>query len=243
MNVNPTTTGGYALACLLAAAAAALVSCARPARPPPEIPPGEIAIGVKGAFSEDARRYRIVPERSLVTVLAFRGGALASAGHDHLIASRDLAGEVVLEPGLAGSAFALAMPVRSLSVDDPELREAQGGRFTAPIPDAARRDTRANMLGPEVLDAARFALVSMRSHAIEPHGDGALATVDVTVRDHVHRLEIPLRYTLEGSELTAHGEFAVRQSELGLEPFSVLLGALKVEDEVAVRFEVAARAD
>jgi hypothetical protein len=35
----------------------------------------------------------------------------------------------------------------------------------------------------------------------------------------------------------------VRQSDLGLTPFSALLGALQVQDEVRLRFRILARAE
>jgi hypothetical protein len=39
----------------------------------------------------------------------------------------------------------------------------------------------------------------------------------------------------------ASGEFALRQSEFGLKPFSVAMGSLVVLDEMRIRFEVTAR--
>ena len=44
----------------------------------------------------------------------------------------------------------------------------------------------------------------------------------------------------EGDRLTATGEFAVKQSDLGLKPFSVLGGALQVQDQMKVKFSVIA---
>ena len=39
----------------------------------------------------------------------------------------------------------------------------------------------------------------------------------------------------------AQGEFPLRQSELGLKPFSAAMGALVVLDEMHIRFEITAR--
>jgi hypothetical protein len=62
------------------------------------------------------------------------------------------------------------------------------------------------------------------------------------VRDRWHTLRVPLRYQLTGDTLTVTGEMALRQSELGLTPFTALMGALAVEDEMRVRFRIVARA-
>jgi len=53
---------------------------------------------------------------------------------------------------------------------------------------------------------------------------------------------VPLSYELSGGTLTVTGELRLRQSELGLTPFSALMGALAVEDEMRVRFRIVARA-
>jgi hypothetical protein len=45
----------------------------------------------------------------------------------------------------------------------------------------------------------------------------------------------------EAGVLTASGEFSLRQSGLGLKPFTAAMGALAVVDEMKVRFEVTAR--
>jgi hypothetical protein len=52
---------------------------------------------------------------------------------------------------------------------------------------------------------------------------------------------VPLRYRLGNGELTVTGEFPLRQSELGLTPFSAMLGALQVQDEMHVSLRIVAR--
>jgi hypothetical protein len=42
--------------------------------------------------------------------------------------------------------------------------------------------------------------------------------------------------------VSAKGSFTVRQSELGIKPFSIVGGAIAVADEVEVRFDIVARA-
>jgi hypothetical protein len=62
----------------------------------------------------------------------------------------------------------------------------------------------------------------------------------VSVKDQQHEVRVPLSVHVEGDRLTATGEFKVRQSELGLKPFSALMGALQVQDEMVVRFKLIA---
>jgi len=51
-----------------------------------------------------------------------------------------------------------------------------------------------------------------------------------------------VRYSLAAGTITVSGETPLRQSDIGLTPFSALLGALQVQDEMRVRFRLVARA-
>jgi len=62
------------------------------------------------------------------------------------------------------------------------------------------------------------------------------------VRGQLRTFTAPVRYRLtHESTLEASGEFPLRQSELGLTPFSAMLGALQVQDEMRVSFHIVAR--
>ena len=58
----------------------------------------------------------------------------------------------------------------------------------------------------------------------------------VSVHGQVRSLVVPLTYELTGNELKAQGQLALKQSDLGLTPFSALGGAMRVQDEVQVKF-------
>jgi hypothetical protein len=69
-----------------------------------------------------------------------------------------------------------------------------------------------------------------------------LARIQSAVRGQVRTFAVPVRYEREGATLVLSGETALRQSDLGLTPFSAMLGALQVQDEMHVRFRIVARA-
>jgi polyisoprenoid-binding protein YceI len=243
MELNRTTTVPYGGVAALLVLCAVVAACARPARPPVEPAPVPAPHGIGEPLPADAQRFQVVPSESLITILVYRAGTLAKAGHNHVVASRDLSGSVIFTPQVERGAFALRMPLGSLSVDEPELRRAAGEEFSAPVPESARVSTRRNMLSAAVLEAERFPYLTIVSQKLEPAAGGALATVQITVRDATRVLTLPVRYEQKGTELLADGEFALRQTDLGLQPFSALLGALQVQDEMRVRFRVLARAD
>ena len=56
-----------------------------------------------------------------------------------------------------------------------------------------------------------------------------------------HSLTVPVHYELRQDRAHRHRRLPVKQSELGLTPFSALLGALQVEDEMQVRISIRAQ--
>jgi polyisoprenoid-binding protein YceI len=178
----------------------------------------------------------------LLTILVYRGGTLAKAGHNHVIASHDLTGTVYVPADSTQSAFDLRVPVADLTVDEPELRAKEGPDFPPAVPDSAKEGTRRNMLGEALLDATRYAEITLRSERLEPAGNRLEAHVQVRVRDQAHSIVVPVHYELTTDELVASGELPLKQSDLGLTPFSALLGALQVQDEMKIRFRILARA-
>ena len=229
--------GALFLTCLLAAC---------PTRPPP--PPAAVRAAPPPPIAPHVGRpYDIVGAQSLLTVLVYRGGPLASAGHNHVIASRTLAGTIYMPADALESSFEVHLAVAELTVDAPELRAAEArSDFPPDVPQSARDGTRRNMLGPALLDADNYPEVVLRAVRLErATGDGpprVTAEMDAQVRDQHRALSVPVAYQLEGDTLTVTGETALRQSELGLTPFTALLGALAVQDEMQVRFRIVARA-
>jgi len=214
-------------------------------RPPPAAPPESAAPAL-----HIGTPYQIVPQASLLTILVYRGGALASAGHNHVIASHDLSGTIYVPASLLESSFEVRVPVDTLTVDEPALRAQQpAAEFPADVSESAREGTRHNMLGEALLDAQRNPEIVLRAlrleRAVESAADSAtvLAHVQSTVRGQLRSFTVPVRYRLAGDgSLEAAGEFPLRQSELGLTPFSAMLGALQVQDEMRVSFHIVARA-
>jgi hypothetical protein len=97
-----------------------------------------------------------------------------------------------------------------------------------------------------VLDAEEYPEVVLRAARIEPAAAGTpgalVAYLEAQVRDQHRTIGVPVQYELAGDTLTVTGESALRQSDLGLTPFTAFLGALAVQDEMRVRFRLVARA-
>ena len=191
--------------------------------------------------AEPGQAYRVVDSDSLLIVRVYRGGTRVRAGHNHIVASHDLAGTVYVAKDLPRSSFELEVPVAELTVDEAELRAAQGADFAADVPDSAKEGTRRNMLGAAVLDAEHYPRITVRSENIDVAGNEITTRVEVRIRDQVRSISVPVSFTVSSTELLAEGALALKQTDLGLAPFTALLGALAVQDEMQLHFRVVAR--
>jgi len=221
-----------------ACAAIALLLAACGPREPVSRAPVDQAPSVAPA---DAVSYRLVPGESEIRILAYRDGPLASLGHNHVISTTVIDGVLALASPVGRSTVRLAFPVQSLEIDIPAQRREEGDDFPGELDQSAIDGTRSNMLGEKLLDAVSYPEVSLRSREITGELPELRLLMDVSVRDQVVAIEIPVTVTSGDGQLVASGEATVRQTDLGLQPFSVGLGALSVRDELELKFRLVAR--
>lgn len=227
--------GVYALIVVLGACAALK---GRHAGPPQ---PHESAGSADRQFP--GKLYRVDDSRSELRILVHRAGPLARLGHNHVMVNRALRGEVKLADSASG--FWLEVPAAGFVVDDAQARREEGADFGSDVPEDAKSGTLRNMLSPAVLDADEFALISIRSTTVAsadgaPGSGSMTAAVTISVAGHESTLDVPFTVQTDPDQLTATGSFNVRQSQLGLTPYSLMLGALQVQDEMTIKFKIVA---
>ncbi|HEU4624903.1 MAG TPA: YceI family protein [Steroidobacteraceae bacterium] len=220
-----------------------LASCAsRPVRPPP--PPAPVPAPAPAPTGKpEGREFRVDGPSSLLTIQVYKGGALSRAGHNHVIASHTLRGVAYVPDDPLRAGFDVHMKVDELVVDEEDLRQEAGPDFPPGVPEEARLGTKRNMLSEALLDAERYPEIVLQSEAMQRGPDGGLeAQVRVVVRDRAASVIVPLKYDLRGDELDVQGAIALKQTDLGLTPYSLFGGALRVQDEIKVRFRIVAHA-
>ncbi len=67
------------------------------------------------------------------------------------------------------------------------------------------------------------------------------ARVRVGLRGGEHVVSVPFTVTIEGGSLHAHASFHLTHAEIGLTPFTVALGALRVRDDFEIDLRLEAR--
>lgn len=197
---------------------------------PPVAPPSRAAVV-----------YDVVPGRSELRLLVYRGGPLARLGHNHVILSRELRGEVRVPDDGAHVTFTLTFPVATLAIDEPQARADEGADFDSRPTASDVEGTRRNMLGPQVLDAAQFPEIQLVANGASGGPEDWRVRVRAEVRGRAQDVDVPVRVERVGDEIHARGELRLAQSALGITPFSVAFGALQVLDEMTVRYSIVAQ--
>src|SRR5579871_5720061 len=177
---------------------------------------GSPAAGDASQVAHEGHPYDVASRESLLTILAFRGGALSKVGHNHVIASHDLSGTFYVPDDVSRSTFELHMPVEQLTIDEADLRVKEGPDFPPDVPDSAKEGTRRNMLSEALLNGAQYPEITLvgqqgvavgsadaRTGASSPAGAAqgradmqAHADVQITVRGQTHTVSVPVVYSL-----------------------------------------------
>jgi hypothetical protein len=231
------------------ALALVLAACIAPkARHP--MPQGPGGSAPPAALPLPGRAFRIDENQSELRILVYRAGPLARLGHNHVMVNRAIRGTVNWADAPGASVFSLIIPAAGFVVDDAQARSEEGPDFSGEIPEDAKSGTLHNMLSAAVLDADEFPSITINSAAAAgaagesgatASGAAVLsATVAISVAGHESKLEVPFTLQTDSSRLSATGSIQVRQSTIGLTPYSLMLGALQVQDVMTIKFRFVA---
>jgi len=216
-----------------------------------------IAVAALGLLvtSSHAESWKVQPQASLFAVVTHKGGFAGGLAHNHLVAADGYEATLELDAATPEAArFELGVPVESLIVDRPELQREAFPRlqalgildeeFTA-LDDGKRDKIRRTMLSPKQLAAERYprisaAVVDVRAEATDAEFPYR-ATLALTVRETRVEREVRARYEQTASGLTVEAWGTFRFTDFGIEPYSMLLGAVKNQDEFHVYVRLIAR--
>lgn len=157
-------------------------------------------------------------ERSTITVHVFKSGLFSAFADNHIIQA----------------------PLSDGSLDDPPhvelVVEAKRMRVLDPgLSPKDRADVQARMLGPEVLDANRFAEIRFHSTSVQGvETDRWLIRGDLDLHGQIH--QVAVKAALENGHYK--GSTTFRQTEFGITPISIAGGTVKVKDEITIEFDI-----
>jgi polyisoprenoid-binding protein YceI len=185
--------------------------------------------------------YRIDPRTSDVRLLVYRDGVFSTFGHNHVVSLKDFTGTIQLQPKLGQSRVELEIPVDRLIVDDAALRRLEGEDFANEPSKGDIAATRANMLSNALLNAEQFPTIKVigTSGPLDAK-NSAILDLSVQLVGHEIKLTIPSTLKLQGDQLEASGAVELSHRQLGLKPFSALLGSLRVAEQMKFKYRIRA---
>src|SRR5262245_20167565 len=151
-----------------------------------------LCVSLPALSAAQARTYSVDAEASKLSVHAGRAGLFKFAGHDHEIAVGHFSGEVVADAAEIGRSTV------NLVFDASSLKVLAEGEPPEDVPKVQSR-----MLGPDVLDVARFPEVAFRSSRVEgrPMSEGVYnlrVAGTLELRGQTQELPVPLRVQVSG---------------------------------------------
>ncbi len=188
----------------------------------------------EGTSKAVAARFRFDPAHSRFTVQAFAGGFLGSLGHNPTFAVGEFSGQVLFDSSTpAQTRIELTAQARSLDLLD-RVRPADRDE----LQDRMNRDVLQTQTYPQIHYESRdIAVMPDRtdSHQYRLRIDGVLSLHGITLP---HRMEAVLQQYTDGIRIS--GASSMRLSDFGIGPVKALAGAIRLQDELRLHFDLVA---
>lgn len=172
------------------------------------------------ALATGGEKRPIDAAHSRLTVHVGKTGFFSAASHNHEIAAPITRGDVD-----ASKPFSVWFDVNvaGMKVVDADASESD------------RADVQQRMLGPEVLDAAKFHEIHFASESVESIGE-LKWRVYGQLTLHGQTKPVVLETSLENGHY--RGTATVLQTSYGITPIKVAGGTIKVKDEVQIEYDI-----
>jgi hypothetical protein len=187
--------------------------------------------------------YSIDSGATDIRLLIYKQGALQLFGHNHVIRSLNVHGQVSRNTtDFDRSHFKLTLPVQDFVVDRPEDRQRSGDAFDNTVDDEAAQSTRTNLLSQQLLDVRNYPHILVKG-GMQLHDGHAISHVSISIKGRVKQYRVPVVFQVTDSAVMARGRFTVRQTDFAIQPMTLFGGLLAVKDEFDVIFTIRADKD
>ncbi len=157
-------------------------------------------------------------------------------GHQHAVEGKLASGELFQAASREGT---LVFDMQSFNADTPQAKKYLG--LENVVDEATRKKVNENMLGAEILDVKKYSTAKLEHVAIRPKSTMSkrqlpevLLIGDFTLHEKTRRIEIPCDLEVKDGWHHLRGSFKILQSNYGIKPFSKMLGAVGVADELVI---------
>jgi polyisoprenoid-binding protein YceI len=171
--------------------------------------------------------YTLGPSDGRLKVRTGRQGMASKVGHDLTLEASNWKATVRVDPDPSQSEVTATVEPRSL-----EVVAATGG--AKPLSDKDKKDIRKNIAGLLGNNSITF-----QSTSVRPNGDTSATVVgNLSIANQSRPVTLDLTIEPDGGNARLKGRVPIVQSNFGVKPFTAMLGALKVKDEVEVDLDV-----
>jgi hypothetical protein len=203
-----------------------------------DIPPQ--LIQSENQFSPAPQVFDIDTEHSILRIYIGRAGLLSSMGHNHIILSRDIVGNISVLPNPNLSTAHLIIPVQKMNIDDTEERKQAGRMYTSIPSESDKSATRTNILSSNVLDGIQFPNIYVDIETISIDESNALFSINLRLKEEQISLELPANYYIDNEKILVDASFKLSHRDLELIPYSVMGGMMKVAQEIDFNLHIEA---
>jgi polyisoprenoid-binding protein YceI len=185
--------------------------------------------------SQEKRDYRIDSAASKLEINVYKEGMFKAFGHDHLIAAKDISGEVRFSAQkIDESSVRLTIPTKTITVIDPGESEKD------------RQDVQATMRGEKVLDVGKYPEITFTSSSLTDvkkitDGWNVLVSGKLSLHGVENPVRLPLQVRMSNGQVRGQGELMLLQTDYGITPVKVGGGSVKVKDKLKISFTIVAK--
>lgn len=186
-----------------------------------------MASSIRLRFVIPTGTFDIGPSKATFQLHTSREGMAKKIGHDLVIEATKWSAKVNSDGANVASSSA------KVTVDTRSFKVVSGAGGAKPLSDKDRKDIEEN-IDKKVLKTDKFPEITFSSTKVQDNGGGK-ATVhgDLTIMGTARPASMDV--VVVGDKAT--GTMQVRQSDWGIKPFSALMGALKLADDLTIQVE------
>jgi polyisoprenoid-binding protein YceI len=157
--------------------------------------------------------------KGTITIHVGKSGLFSGFGHNHTVVAPIDHGNVDTKD----MAVEITVITARMKVTDSDVSEKD------------RAEVQSTMLGPKVLDAAKFPEIRFKSSQVEQTGPGHFRVMG---KLDLHGASKELVFEVTGDANRYKGKTKLKQTDFGIQPVTAAGGAVKVKDELEIEFDV-----
>lgn len=189
-----------------------------------------------GLANPSKNTYTVDTKKTNIDILVFKGGVLASFGHNHLISVGKINGQLVFNStNPLKSEFKFTIPIHALVIDDSNRRKQYSKYFSNPINAGAKQATRRNML-KKIFNAKKSPTITIQSSAISGTAPNYKIHFWITINGVKRRLTSTVILLKKKSSISVKGNLPLDLKNFKIKPFSGALGTIKIQNTLRINF-------